>query len=41
MKVSDKVYIAGHRGLVGSSILRRLGVRGYSNIVLKRVRNWT
>jgi GDP-L-fucose synthase len=35
MEASKKVYVAGHRGLVGSSILRRLGVRGYGNIVFK------
>jgi len=32
---SDKIYLAGHRGLVGSAILRRLGAAGYGNIVVR------
>jgi GDP-L-fucose synthase len=35
MKISSKIYIAGHRGMVGSSILRALKAKGYSNFVLK------
>lgn len=35
MNKSDKVYIAGHRGLVGSAILRRLQADGYQNFVLR------
>ena len=31
----SKVYIAGHRGLVGSAILRRLESAGFSNLVLR------
>ena len=30
-----KIYIAGHRGLVGSAILKNLEKRGYSNFVLR------
>ena len=30
-----KIYIAGHRGLVGSAILRNLQDKGYSNFVLR------
>lgn len=30
---SAKIYIAGHRGLAGSAVLRRLEAEGYSNIV--------
>nr|WP_050700586.1 GDP-L-fucose synthase [Dysgonomonas sp. BGC7] len=30
-----KIYIAGHRGLVGSAILRNLQNKGYSNFVLR------
>ena len=30
-----KIYVAGHRGLVGSAILRLLENRGYGNLVLK------
>jgi GDP-L-fucose synthase len=33
MKKTDKVYVAGHRGMVGSAILRRLEAEGFTNIV--------
>lgn len=32
---NSKIYIAGHRGMVGSSILRTLEKEGYTNIVVK------
>lgn len=35
MKRSDKIYIAGHRGMVGSSILRKLKEEGFENIVFR------
>ena len=35
MEASDKIYVAGHTGLVGSAILRELKRNGYSNIVTK------
>jgi GDP-L-fucose synthase len=35
MEKSSKIYIAGHRGMVGSSILRALQAKGYSNFILK------
>lgn len=35
MKKSSKIYIAGHRGMVGSAILRRLEKEGYSNFLLR------
>lgn len=31
--VTDKIYVAGHRGLVGSAIVRSLQKKGYNNIV--------
>ncbi|MBQ4280193.1 MAG: GDP-L-fucose synthase [Rikenellaceae bacterium] len=31
----SKIYVAGHRGLVGSAIMRSLGERGYDNIVTR------
>lgn len=34
MEKQDKIYIAGHRGMVGSAILRKLQKEGYSNFVL-------
>lgn len=35
MEKSAKVYVAGHRGLVGSAIVRALQAEGFSNLVLK------
>jgi GDP-L-fucose synthase len=35
MNKSEKIYIAGHRGLVGSAIVRRLQNEGYKNLILK------
>lgn len=35
MKFDSKIYIAGHRGLVGSAIVRRLESEGYSNLVMR------
>jgi len=35
MNKNSKIYIAGHRGLVGSAILKNLQARGYSNFVFK------
>ncbi|MGN6162926.1 MAG: GDP-L-fucose synthase [Flavisolibacter sp.] len=34
MEQQDKIYIAGHRGMVGSAILRKLQEEGYNNFVL-------
>lgn len=35
MEKSSKIYIAGHRGMVGSAILRRLQKAGFDNFVLR------
>jgi GDP-L-fucose synthase len=35
MNKQDKIYIAGHRGMVGSAIVRRLQKDGYTNIVTR------
>jgi GDP-L-fucose synthase len=35
MDRSDKIYVAGHRGLAGSAIVRRLRAAGYGNLVLR------
>jgi GDP-L-fucose synthase len=35
MEKNSKIYIAGHRGMVGSAILRKLESEGFSNFVLK------
>ena len=33
MNSSDKIYVAGHRGLVGSAIVRNLEAKGYTNVI--------
>ncbi len=35
MKIESKIYIAGHRGLVGSAVVRALQRKGYTNRVLR------
>ncbi len=35
MKKNSKIYVAGHRGMVGSAILRELERQGYKNTVTK------
>ena len=33
MNLNDKIYVAGHRGLVGSAIVRQLESRGFANLL--------
>ncbi|HEU4472146.1 MAG TPA: GDP-L-fucose synthase [Flavisolibacter sp.] len=35
MQTSSKIYIAGHRGMVGSAIVRKLRSEGYDNLVMR------
>jgi GDP-L-fucose synthase len=35
MKLTDKIYIAGHRGMVGGAIKRRLETLGYQHIITR------
>ncbi|OWV92186.1 GDP-fucose synthetase [Rhizobium sp. R635] len=35
MNKSSKIYVAGHRGMVGSAILRRLASAGYTNVITR------
>jgi len=35
MNLNDKIYIAGHRGLVGSAIVRQLELRGFANLIMR------
>ena len=35
MKHSDKIFVAGHRGMVGSAICRKLQQEGYSQIITR------
>ena len=39
MKKSDKIFIAGHRGLVGSSVYNLLKKKGYKNLITVRRNN--
>lgn len=32
---SAKIYVAGHRGLVGSAIVKNLQSKGYTNLVMR------
>ncbi|MFD2999164.1 GDP-L-fucose synthase family protein [Pontibacter toksunensis] len=36
MKATSKIYVAGHHGMVGSAIVRKLEAAGFSNIVTRR-----
>jgi GDP-L-fucose synthase len=38
MHKSTKIYVAGHRGLVGSAIVRRLQSDGYTNLIMRTSR---
>ncbi len=33
--LSQKIYVAGHRGMVGSAIVRNLVAKGYTNVVFR------
>jgi GDP-L-fucose synthase len=35
MEKSAKIFVAGHRGMVGSAIVRKLQAEGYNNLVLR------
>src|SRR5689334_3899880 len=35
MEKASKIYVAGHRGMVGSAIIRKLEQEGYTNIVIR------
>ena len=34
IKLNSKIFVAGHKGLVGSAILRLLIKRGYKNLII-------
>ncbi len=38
MRPSDKIYVAGHNGMVGSAIVRKLRREGFDNLVLRTSR---
>jgi len=35
MNLNDKIYIAGHKGLVGSAIVKQLELRGFTNLIMR------
>jgi GDP-L-fucose synthase len=35
MQLNAGIFVAGHRGMVGSAIVRRLQAKGYSNIIVR------
>ena len=35
INVKSKIYVAGHNGLVGSAILRKLKLKGYKNVIFR------
>jgi len=35
MEKNAKIYVAGHRGMVGSSVVRALEARGYNNLIFR------
>ena len=35
MKNKIKIFVAGHRGMVGSALIRELKIQGYENIITK------
>ena len=37
MDKEDKIYIAGHRGMVGSAIYRKLKAAGFSNFITREL----
>ena len=39
IKKTDKIFVAGHKGLVGSAIIRKLKDKGYRNIITVEKKN--
>ena len=35
MNLESRIYVAGHRGLVGSALVRNLRQRGFANILTR------
>ena len=36
MQKGSKIYIAGHRGMVGSALVRKLEAEGFKNLLFTR-----
>ena len=39
ININSKIFIAGHNGMLGSSILRKLRSKGYKNIIIANKKN--
>ena len=39
MNKNSSIYVAGHKGLVGSALLRKLKSEGYENLITKSYQN--
>ena len=39
INLNSKIYVAGHTGLVGSAIVRKLNELGYKNIIFEKKKN--
>ena len=35
MEKDEKIFVAGHRGLVGSAIVRKLSAGGFTNLLMR------
>jgi len=35
LKLRNQIYVAGHRGLAGSAILRALQAKGFQNLITR------
>ena len=35
IKKNDLIYVAGHNGMIGSAIVKKLKLKGYNNLLLK------
>ncbi len=35
LRTSDRIFVAGHRGLIGSALCRELAVRGYRDVIVR------
>ena len=35
MKVADKIFVAGHQGMVGAALVRRLNKEGFHNLLTR------
>jgi hypothetical protein len=40
MEKSARIYIAGHRGMVGSALLRKLEAEGFTILFFEPLKNW-